>query len=108
MRGMLRGTRAGCAFRRCGLGCVSAVARMGRGGLRSRAVRTRGGCAGGGTGLALAVPAVAAAGADQGGFGNVEAAACGDLDTAGGKLVPSTELGQRDAESVGDRDQSVA
>lgn len=49
-----------------------------------------------------------AAGADQGGFGNVEAAARGDLDAAGGKIVPAAELGEGDAEPVGDGDQGVA
>ena len=57
----------------------------------------------------LSVATVAAAGADQRGFGNVEATACRDLDaTAGGELVPPPELGQRDAESISDGNQGVA
>ena len=64
---------------------------------------------GGGAGLALSVATVAAASSDHGGFGNMQAAACGDLDTAtGGEFVPAAELGQRDTESVGDGDQSIA
>ena len=52
---------------------------------------------------------VAAAGADQRGFGNVESTACRDFDaTAGGELVPSPELGQRYAESISDGDEGVA
>ncbi len=59
--------------------------------------------------MVFAVATVAAAGADHGGFGNMQAAACGDLDTAtGGEFVPAAELGQRDTESVGDGDQSIA
>ena len=117
MRAMLRGTRAVLAFRRCGLGGVSRVARMGRGCLRVRGVRTGRGFGGGGRGAghfasaadpALCVATVAAAGADQGGFGNVKAAAGVDLDAGGRKFVPAAELGEGDAESVGDGDQGVA
>ena len=51
---------------------------------------------------------VAAAGADQGGLGNVEATARRDLDAGSGKLVPAAELGQGDTEAVCDGDQGVA
>ena len=60
------------------------------------------------SGLAFSVASVAAAGADHGGFGDMEAAACRDLDAGGGKFVPAAELGEGDAEAVGDGDQGVA
>jgi len=58
-------------------------------------------------GLAFSV-AAAAAGANQCGFGHVEAPAGLNLDARGGELVPAAKLGERDAKTVGDGDQGVA
>ena len=49
-----------------------------------------------------AAAAASSTGADYGGFGYVQAAACFDADTGGGKLVPAAKLREGDAEAIGD------
>ena len=46
---------------------------------------------------------------ERGGWlGYMDATAGDDFDTGASEMVPATELGERDAESIGDGDQSVA
>lgn len=61
----------------------------------------------GAAGLALCAATVHA-GAGEGGFGNVKAMPGGDPDAGGGELVPAAELGEGDAEAVGDGNQGVS
>ena len=54
-----------------------------------------------------ATAAASAAGADEGGFRNMKPAASLHPNARGRELVPATELGERDAEPVCDRNKSV-